>query len=82
MMSLGFLRLIVPQAKLALETGDFVTGLLVSGAVDFTGTDPTELLLVDEVTLPGGVPGAEYTAGVMEVETSACASFTFVGSAA
>ena len=53
-----------------------------AGTIEFAGTDPTKLMLVDEVTLPGGVPGAEYTAGVMKVETSACASFTFVGCAA
>ena len=82
MMGLGFLRLIVPQAKLALKTGDFVTGLFVSGTIEFAGTDPTKLVLVDEITLPGGVPGAEDTAGVVEVETSACTSFTLVGCAA
>ena len=56
MMSLGFLRLIVLQAKLALETGNFVTGLLMSGGVHLTGTDATELLLIYEVTLTGGIP--------------------------
>ena len=81
MVSLGFLSLIVRQAKLALETGDFVTGLFVSGTIEFAGANPTKLLLIYEFTLPGRVPVVEYTAGVMEVETSACASFTFVGCA-
>ena len=82
MVSLGFLRIIVRQAKLSLETGNFITGLFVSGTIEFAGANSTKFLLINELTFPGRVPALEYTAGFMKIETPARASVTFVGCAA
>ena len=44
MMSFRLLRFIVFQAMLTLKTGNLITGLLMHGGVQFTGTDPAELM--------------------------------------